>query len=122
MEQKELIQNSSELNTHLNRNEAMWKKWKERGITEDIQFNVIFHFYSARKQNMDTLGDELAKSEIPFKVNQTRTLIFLKGWKVDAEISKKWTPPELQGKTDNMFLLSKQTAVSLEGCGTFVPN
>lgn len=119
---KEFTQNSAELNAHFSRNEKMWESFKERGIKEETEFTILFHFYASRKENMLHLCQELTASDISFDKKETRTFIFLKGWKVDAKIKQSWSLPKLQGKTGNMFLLSQQTGVSLEGCGAFLPN
>ena len=64
----------------------------------------------------------LMEENIPYRLEKTRTMIFLKGWKIEVDIRKTWTLAELQGKTGNMFLLAEQTGVSLEGCGALMPN
>lgn len=113
--------NNKELQGHFSRNESMWKIWEEHGINSETDFIVNFHFYSANKRNMESLCSELKSDEIEFKVKETKTLLFLKGWEITADIQKKWTLPELQGKTGNLFIMSKQTGVSLEGCGALMP-
>lgn len=122
-ENKEIVKNnSSELQAHFDRNEKMWAIWQERGVNSETELTVNFHFYAAKKKNMELLCAELKSDNIEFRVEETRTLVFLKGWKITADIKRKWTLPELQGKTGNLFILSKQTGVSLEGCGAFMPN
>jgi hypothetical protein len=113
--------NSTELEGHFRRNESMWKIWQEHGVNPETELTINFHFYSAKKENMELLCDELKFDNIDFEVTQTRTFIFLKGWEITANIQKKWTLPELQGKTGNLFIMSKQTGVSLEGCGALMP-
>lgn len=115
------MDNKSELNAHFRRNENMWQIWEQNGIDSKTEFIVNFHFYSPKKENMEFLCEELSNDDIPNRVKETRTLIFLKGWKIEADISKKWTLPELQAKTGGMFVLSQQTGVSLEGCGALMP-
>lgn len=115
------MDNKSELEGHFKRNESMWNLWVERGLNTDSEFIVNFHFYSARKENMEILCKVLDEEKIPYRVKKTRTMIFFKGWKIEADINKKWTIEELQGKTGNMFILAEQTGVSLEGCGAIVP-
>jgi hypothetical protein len=113
--------NNSELEGHFSRNEIMWKIWEERGVDSETELIVNFHFYAGKKKNMELLCVELEKDHIDFKVRETRTLIFLRGWEITADIKNKWTLPELQGKTGNLFIMSKQTGVSLEGCGALMP-
>lgn len=122
-EKKEIVKNnSSELQAHFDRNKKMWEIWQERGVNSETELTVNFHFYATKKKNMELLCAELKSDNIEFRVEETRTFIFLKGWKITADIKKKWTLPELQGKTGNLFIMSKQTGVSLEGCGAFMPN
>ena len=112
--------NKIEMQGHLDRNEKVWKLWGEYGVNPNTELTVNFHFYASKKQNMDLLCKELSDADIIYRVRQTRTLIFLKGWKIEADITKKWTLPELQGKTGYMFVLSKQVGVSLEGGGALI--
>jgi len=114
--------NKSEYNAHLKRNEKMWQIWEENGIDLETQFVVHFHFYATQKENTELLSKALSNENIPHSIEKTTTLIFLKGWRIQAEIKKKWTLAKLQEKTANLFLHAKQTRVSLEGCGTFIPN
>ncbi|WP_452227579.1 ribonuclease E inhibitor RraB [Lacinutrix sp. MEBiC02404] len=116
------MNNQSELNAHFERNEKMWQIWEENGIDSETELVVNFHFYSTRKRNTELLCKILSDENTPYKIEKTRTLIFLKGWNIEVDIKKKWTLTELQGKTGNMFLLAEQTGVSLEGCGAFMPN
>jgi len=115
------MDNTSALNAHFKRNENMWEIWKKRGINSETEFIVNFHFYSSRKENTDLLCNTLLEEKIPYRIKKTRTMIFLKGWEIEIDIKKKWTLPELQGKTGNMFILAEQTGVSLEGCGALMP-
>ena len=112
----------TELEAHFKRNEHMWQIWKEKGVNSETELTVNFHFYSARKENTELLCSVLLDEDIPHRIEKTRTLIFLKGWKIEADIKKKWTLDELQGKTGNMFILAQQLGVSLEGCGALMPN
>ncbi|MRI00034.1 hypothetical protein GH721_05735 [Kriegella sp. EG-1] len=116
------MNNKSELNAHLKRNENMWQIWEENGVNSESELTVNFHFYSTRKANTELLCKVLSDENIPHRVEKTRTLFFLKGWKIEADIKRRWTLPELQGKTGNMFILAEQTGVSLEGCGALMPN
>ena len=114
-------ENNSEMQGHLDRNESMWKIWEEHGVNSETELTVNFHFYSANKQKTELLCEILKSENIKFEVKQTRTLIFLKGWEITADITKKWNLPELQGKTGNLYILSKQVGVSLDGCGAKMP-
>jgi hypothetical protein len=113
--------NKDEMQGHLNRNEEMWKLWEKYGVTPDTELTVNFHFYASNNKSKKNLIKILTEENIPFRVNKTRTLIILKGWEIEVDFTKKWTLAELQGKTGNMFILSKQTGVSFEGCGAFIP-
>lgn len=113
--------NNSEMQGHMTRNESMWNIWKEHGVNSETELTVNFHFYSASKQKMELLCEVLQSENIVFDVKVTRTLIFLKGWEISADITKKWTLPELQAQTGNFYIMSKQVGVSLEGCGAKMP-
>lgn len=100
----------------------MWQIWEENGIDLETQFVVHFHFYATQKGNTELLCKILSNENIPHRIKKVKTLIFLKGWRIEADINKKWTLAQLQEKTTNLFLLAEQTRVSLEGCGTLIPN
>jgi len=100
----------------------MWGIWENYGFKPNTELTVNFHFYATKKHNMELLCNELKGDNIPFRVNETKTLFFFKGWEIEADVTKKWTLAELQGKTGNMFVMSIQTGVSLEGCGAFIPS
>ena len=115
------MNNNSELNAHLKRNENMWQIWVQNGIDPTTEFIVNFHFYTPKKENMELLCKKLTNQNTPFNVKQTRTLIFMKGWKIEAEILKKWALAELQLKTRAIVFLSQQAGVSFEGCSVLMP-
>ena len=115
------MDNTSELNAQLKRNEKMWQIWEQNGIDYKTEFIVNFHFYTPKKENMELLCQKLANQNTPTSVKETRTLIFLKGWKIEAEILKKWTLDELQLKTKRIVFLAQQAGVSLEGCSALMP-
>ena len=114
--------NEKELNGHFKRNESMWKIWEEHGISSDTEFTVNFHFYASKKNNMENLSKELEADNLKYRVNETKTFFFFKGWEIEADIIQRWTLPLLQAKTCRMLLMSKQTGVSLEGCGALMPS
>ena len=115
-----MANNQVEMQGHLDRNEKVWEIWEQHGVNPSTKLTVNFHFYASNKQNMDLLCKELADADIIYRVTQTRTLIFLKGWKIEADITQTWTLAELQGKTGYMFVLSKQVGVTLEGLGALI--
>ncbi len=117
---KPTINNNPELESHFKRNAELWERWKHHGITKDKEFTILFHFYAAKKSQMETLCKRLQVENIKFNTEQTRTFVFLKGWKVDAKLTQIWTLTELQDKMGYMFMLSTQTDTSLEGCGAYL--
>ena len=115
------MSNQKELEKHFERNEKMWKIWEQRGVNSETNLRVFFHFYATNKEDLNSLCQELEEYNIVYKKKEVRTFIFFKGWKVDAEITQKWSLPLLQGKMGRFFLMAQQTGVSLEGCGAIMP-
>lgn len=113
--------NKKDLQAHFDRNEKMWVLWEQRGVTSETELTVNFHFYATKKNNMLFLCRELEDDEMPFRVKETRTFIFLKGWEIEADIKQKWDLTLLQAKMGRLFLMALQTGTSLEGCGAFMP-
>jgi len=118
---KELKKNRAELDAFYDFNINMWEIWKERGVTTETELRVIFNFYASKKLTKELLVNEIEEANIPFRIIKVKTLFFLSGWKVEVEVTKKWTLEALHGKTGYMFLLAKQTGVLYEGCGAFMP-
>jgi len=110
-----------ELIAHLKRNEMMWQIWNENGLDSGTEFIVNFQFYSTKKKFTELLTHELSNNNIEHRISNTKTLLFLKGWNIEADIKSYWTLEELQEKTQKMFLMSQETGTSLEGCGAFIP-
>src|SRR5688500_18925226 len=113
--------NQKELEGHFKSNESMLKPWVEHGDNSETDLTVDLHFYASKKQHMENLCRELEVDDLTYRVKQTKTLLFLKGWEIETSIAQKWTLPLLQAKTGRMFLMSKQTGASLEGCGALLP-
>ncbi len=97
--------NKNEMHGHLIRNKEMWKDWEKHGVTPDIELTVNFHFYAASSESNERLCKILTEENIPFRVKKTRTLLFLKGWEIEADITQKWTFAELQGKVKQEICL-----------------
>ncbi|MBS7230201.1 ribonuclease E inhibitor RraB [Flavobacterium psychroterrae] len=110
-----------ELLQHFDRNEKMWEIWEQKGVNSETELTVNFHFYAVKKDRMQLLTQELESDEIVFRVKETRTLLFFKGWQIEADIKQKWDLILLQAKMGRMFLMAEQTGVSLEGCGAVMP-
>ncbi len=110
-----------EIQGHLTRNKKMWEIWEEKGVNSKTELTVNFQFYAPKKKHMELFCGQLSNENIEFRVTPTRTFFFLKGWEIEADITKKWTLPELQKKTGDMFILSGLAGVALEGCGALMP-
>ncbi len=82
------MDNKAELNAHFKRNEEMWKIWEQNGITPETELTVNFHFYSTKKNRTEMICQLLKEEKIPFKVKQTKTMIFFKGWEINVDITK----------------------------------
>lgn len=112
---------NSELQKHFDRNEKMWQIWEESGVTSETELTVNFHFYAGKKIAMQSIRQELEADDLVFRMKETRTLLFLKGWEIEVDIKQKWSLPLLQAKTGSMYMMAAQTGTSLEGCGAFMP-
>ena len=115
------MNNNAELKSHYESNEEMWKAWEQHGVTSETILTINFHFYTTKKEKIEKLCNVLNEKGIPNNIKLTRKMIFFKGWIINADITQKWTLLELHEKTKDMFIIGKQTGISLEGCGAFMP-
>lgn len=116
-----MADNNNELQEHFDRNEKMWKIWEENGVTSETELTINFHFYATKKIAMHSMQQELEAEGFIFRIKETRTLLFFKGWEIEVDIKQKWSLPLLQAKMGSMYMLAAQTGTSLDGCGAFMP-
>jgi len=88
--------------------------WKENGIDFDKPFSVIFKFYRANKTPPKALINYLEKEGYSVMGKQTRTLIIFKGYKISAEITKRWTEESLLETTKNLAIKANENETTLE--------
>src|SRR5687767_3877479 len=112
---------ANDLAHNLKINEALWQRWLDFGITPGTEFEIEFHFHTAKENFADTLIAGLEKAELTAKKKVSRTLFFIKGWSVTVPISQPWTLEVLNEQTRRFCRLADMLPIVFEGCGAYMP-
>ena len=113
---------TNDLAWQLKTNEALWQRWLEFGLAPGDEFEVEFHFYTAKESVADRLIEGFAKTGLTARKEVSRTLFILKGWHVTVPISQSWTLDVLNDQTRQFCRLAAMTQVAFEGCGAYMPS
>ena len=111
---------NTDLNKRFKQNEIIWKSWLKNGFDISSENTIDFDFYSTRKLNMELFCSVLKVKKIEYEIMKKRTFLFLKGWVIRANVSKKWTLEILQNETKIFHELAEDCSILYEGCGTFI--
>ncbi len=111
-----------ELVDHLNRNKEVWILWKENGVNEETTLTVNFHYYATSQDSADALTNAFKEAKLEYRINITKTLFILKGWEIEADVTRTWTLNTLQEVTEMMYKLATDSKNSLEGLGALLDN
>ncbi len=106
---------------HLRTNKELWRKWLANGITPGKSFVVDFHFYAPKKHIADGLVASLEGAGFAVKPTITRTLIFWRGWEIEASAEHEWTLEYLNERTYEFFRNADECGFSFEGFGAEMP-
>ena len=105
----------------LKTNEALWQRWLDFGITPDAEFEVEFHFYTAKEGSANSLITGLEKAGFSAKKSVRRTLFVLKDWYITVTISQPWTLEALNDQTRQFCRLADMLRLTFDGCGAYMP-
>jgi hypothetical protein len=112
---------TEDLEGHLRRNALLWENWLSHGITEGMTFVVDFHFYATKEQIAQNLVTSLEAAGFIVEQTMTRTLIFLRGWEIEASEKSEWTLEYLNERTREFCRLADSSGFSFEGLGAEMP-
>lgn len=112
---------ANDLSYQLKTNETLWQRWLDFGITPGTEFEVEFHFFTAKGSSADALIAGLEKSGLTAKKSTRRTLLVLKDWYITVPISQAWTLEALNDQTRQFCRLADMLRLGFEGCGAYMP-
>ncbi len=112
---------ANDLSWQLKTNETLWQRWMDFGITPGSEFEVEFHFYTAKEASADALISGLEKAGFTAKKSVRRTLLILKDWYITVPISQAWTLEALNDQTRQFCRLADMLRLSFDGCGAHMP-
>ena len=114
---------SDELADHLARDEALWRAWREEGVTERTPLAVDFNFYATSEGAAKSLAGALRREGFEkVEVRTTRTVWIFKGWTVWVVHHGTWSLDRLQDRTRAFYELGARHSCRLEGCGAMMPD
>jgi hypothetical protein len=111
------------LEGHLTRNEALWRAWREDGVTERTPLTVDFNFYATSKATAEGLAAALREVGLEsVEVGRTRSLWFFRDWAVWGVEGGTWSLERLQDRTRTFCQLASHFRCRMEGCGAMMPD
>lgn len=88
--------------------------WKENGVDFNKPFSVLFKFYRANKNPPENLINYLKQEGFNVDGKQVRTMVFFKGYQIDASKEKTWTERELLETTKDLAIMANENETTLE--------
>ena len=112
---------ANDLSYQLKTNEALWKRWLDFGITAGTEFEIEFHFYTAKEDSADALITGLEKTGLSARKEVSRTF-FVKDWSITVPISQPWKLETLNDQTRQFCKLADMLHLVFDGCGAYMPS
>jgi hypothetical protein len=112
---------AEDLQWHLETNAALWRRWEKHGIKPGQEFAVDFNFYCPRRDIADAFVRSLEDAGFAVKKETKRTLLFWRGWEIEATATFAWTPDYLNERTKEFCKTANECGFSFEGIGALMP-
>jgi hypothetical protein len=116
------IDMANDLASQLKMNEVLWQRWVQFGITPGTEFEVEFHFNTAKEASADALITGLEKAGFTPKKSARRALFVRRNWHVTVPISQPWTLEALNDQTRRFCRLADMLRLDFDGCGAYMPS
>ena len=91
------------------------------GIIPGTEFEVEFHFHTAKENIADALIAGLEKTGLSAQKKARRTLFIINGWSITVPISQSWTLDILNDQTRQFCRLADMFRLDFDGCGAYMP-
>ncbi len=100
----------------------LWHAWSDAGVTASSELAVDHFFYSKAEERARALATHLAGVGMVVEVSPQRTLLFFKGWTVQAtHRSSGWSLARLREREAEMEELAGRFDMLYDGCGAEMP-
>jgi hypothetical protein len=111
------------LGDELAKDESLWRRWQEDGVTESTNLSVDFSFYATDEAAAQALAESLRRAGMSqVEVRKTRTLWVFKGWTVSAVEEGTWSLEKLQNRSRACCDFAAKHRARYEGCGAMMPD
>ena len=111
---------AEDLQWHLETNAALWRRGEKHGIKPGQEFAVDFNFYCSRRDIADAFVRSLEDAGFAVKKETRRTLLFWRGWEIEATATFAWTPDYLNERTKEFCKTANECGFSFEGIGALM--
>jgi hypothetical protein len=111
----------SELDDELQKDESLWRRWREDGVTETTLLAVDVFFYATSKETADQIAGALRQWGLTqVEVSSTRTLWLFRGWEITGVEGGTWTLEKLQDRSRRYVRLAEIFSATYDGCGALI--
>jgi hypothetical protein len=107
----------------LAKDESLWRKWCEEGVTEDTRLAVDAFFHATSKDSAEQIVDALQRWGLTkIEVKTKRTLLIFKGWEITGVEEGAWSLEKLQDRTRRYERLAEIVHGTYDRCGAMMPD
>ncbi|MFO1487440.1 MAG: hypothetical protein U1F65_03085 [Verrucomicrobiota bacterium] len=111
------------LDDELAKDESLWRRWREEGVTESTMLAVDVFFYATNKTAAQEVADYLPRWGLTkVQISSARTFLVFKGWTITGVEETTWSLAKLQDRTRRYVRLAEILRVRYEGCGAMMPD
>ena len=111
----------SKLDDEVQRDESLWRMWREDGVTESTPLAVDVFFYATSKEAADQIASALREWGLTsVVVEMTRTLWIFKGWAITGVEDGTWSLEKLQERSRRYERLAEIWSATYDGCGALI--
>lgn len=98
-----------------------WEKWNPKQEI-NLEISINFDFYTADKDGALKFEKQLKDENYSVLINTKRTLMFFKGYEINASLEKSWSFEEFKQSIWDIGIQARSFNCLLEGYGAFVDN
>jgi hypothetical protein len=111
------------LEDELAKDERLWQRWCEEGVTERTTLAADVFFYSSSKEVAEQIVYGFRRWGLTkVEIKPTRTLWIVKGWDITGVETGTWSVQKMQDRSRRYVRLAEIWSATYEGCGAEMPD
>ena len=111
----------SKLDDELEKDESLWRMWREDGVTETTPLAVDVFFYATNKEAAEQIAGALRQWGLTkVEVKTVRTFLIFKGWEITGVEDGTWSLEKLQDRSRRYVRLAEIWSATYDGCGALI--